>query len=446
MAITAKVCSDGKPTSWSGAIDKITSGMEDENKRLFIISAGNILEEEYWANYPNSNMSCPILDPAQSWNALTVGAFTQMEKITDKNLEGYKALALKGELSPFSRTSWSWDNKWPVKPDVVFEGGNLAINGNNIGQIDDLSVLSTAHMHTKRQFEVINATSAATANASWFASQLQLKYQNFWPETIRGLIIHSASWTKPLISQFWNKKSSHKANYCDLLKICGYGVPNLHKALFSSDNGLTLIAEKTLQPYQKIDSSYKTKDMHILELPWPKEDLLALKETPVRLRITLSYFVEPGPGEIGWKDRYRYQSHALRFALKFPNDEPDDFIKRLSTASREEDENITSSSDNRWVLGPNNRNKGSIHSDAWNTTAAELSTCNLIGVYPVIGWWRERHHLESWDKIARYSLIVSLETPKTEINLYTPIEVALKTQISTPTEIPIQTPYIRRIK
>lgn len=164
---------------------------------------------------------------------------------------------------------------------------------------------------------------------------------------------------------------------------------------------------------------------------------MELKETPVKLKITLSYYIEPGPGEIGWKDRYRYQSHALRFALKFSGDEDDEFIKRLSTASREEDENISSSSDKRWELGPNNRNKGSIHSDVWYTTATELSTCNMIGIYPVIGWWRERHHLESWNKNARYSLIVSLETPKTEIDLYTPIEIALKTPIPTPTEISI---------
>jgi len=36
------------------------------------------------------------------------------------------------------------------------------------------------------------------------------------------------------------------------------------------------------------------------------------------MRITLSYFVEPSPGEVGWKDRYRYASHGLRFELNGP--------------------------------------------------------------------------------------------------------------------------------
>lgn len=440
MAVTAKECSDGSPTSWSGSVDKLTSGMEDDNKRLFIVSAGNIVDKKAWGNYPNSNMSfgCQILEPAQAWNALTVGAFTLKDKITSPYFDGYKPLAQKGELSPFSRTSWAWNNnKWPVKPDVVFEGGNVATNGTNIESIDDLSILSTAN--ERKQFEVINATSAATANASWFASQLQLKYPNLWPETIRGLIVHSAEWTEQLKNQFCNESNSDKVNYCNLLKTCGYGVPNLHRALFSANNGLTLIAENTIQPFQKDSSNgktrYKTKDMHLLELPWPKDFLLNLEDTHVTLKITLSYYIEPGPGEKGWKERYRYPSHALRFALKRPDDNDEVFIKRLSAEAREEDEEFKSSPDNRWEYGTNNRNKGSIHSDIWKTTAAQLSTCDKIGIYPVIGWWRERAYLGSCNKQARYSLIVSLQTPNIETDLYTPISIALKTPISIPTEI-----------
>lgn len=31
------------------------------------------------------------------------------------------------------------------------------------------------------------------------------------------------------------------------------------------------------------------------------------------MRVTLSYFVEPGPGEVGWEDKYRYLACGLRF-------------------------------------------------------------------------------------------------------------------------------------
>ena len=85
--------------------------------------------------------------------------------------------------------------------------------------------------------------------------------------------------------------------------MCGYGVPSLEKAQWCARNSVNLIIQSELQPFdKKPDGGYKTKDMHIHELPWPKDILLGLGETPVSLKITLSYFIEPGPGEIGWKD------------------------------------------------------------------------------------------------------------------------------------------------
>jgi hypothetical protein len=198
---------------------------------------------------------------------------------------------------------------------------------------------------------------------------------------------------------------------------------------------LTLIAQEYIQPYDKKDSGngYRTKDMHIHAIPWPREVLIDLGETPVELRVTLSYFIEPGPGEIGWKDRYRYPSHALRFDVNSSNENRQDFLSRLNKAARDEeyDNNIAPDSrSDRWLIGKNNRKFGSIHSDFWRGTAAEIATCNLIGVYPVIGWWRERHHIQRWDRRARYSLIVSLHTPEETVDLYTPVAIQLKIPIS----------------
>ena len=35
------------------------------------------------------------------------------------------------------------------------------------------------------------------------------------------------------------------------------------------------------------------------------EALSALGDKKVTMRVTLSYFIEPGPGQRGWKDKYR---------------------------------------------------------------------------------------------------------------------------------------------
>ncbi len=75
------------------------------------------------------------------------------------------------------------------------------------------------------------------------------------------------------------------------------------------------------------------------------------------------------------------------------------------------------------------RSKGSIHSDVWEGSAAELAERGFIGVYPVIGWWRERHHLNRWQQGARYSLVVSIETPRTDVDLYVPVTALIETGI-----------------
>ena len=117
------------------------------------------------------------------------------------------------------------------------------------------------------------------------------------------------------------------------------------------------------------------------------------------MRVTLSYFIEPSPGRRGWKYKHRYASHGLRFDVKRPTETVDDFRKRLNKQAREEDDDIVSTESQEWTLGIQLRNRGSLHSDWWTGTASDLADCGHVGVYPVVGWWRERPQLE--DIIAR---------------------------------------------
>jgi hypothetical protein len=123
-----------------------------------------------------------------------------------------------------------FDNRWPIKPEIVMEGGNLAHDGQGFcSECDDLSLLSTFRDPTTRIFYGFNMTSAATAQAAWFAAQIQKTYPNAWPETVRALIVHSAEWTDALKAQFLPANPS-KSSYLNLLRICGYGVPDLNRA------------------------------------------------------------------------------------------------------------------------------------------------------------------------------------------------------------------------
>ena len=261
------------------------------------------------------------------------------------------------------------------------------------------------------------------------AAQIQAKYPDAWPETIRGLMVHSADWTDTMKKQFLD--GNQKKDYRKLLRICGYGVPNLQQALYCLNNSVNLVIQSELQPYDKKEggSSFKTKEMHIHELPWPKDVLLGLGEINVSMKVTLSYFIEPGPGEIGWKDRYRYPSSLLRFDVN-GTDEEGIFLQRINAALEADDDDLDSEGgDVEWLLGKQNRHLGSIHSDTWHGIAAQLATSNFIGVYPAVGWWRERAWLGRWNKKIRYSLIVSITTEEQAVDLYTPIITKLKTSV-----------------
>ncbi|MFH2130352.1 MAG: S8 family peptidase, partial [bacterium] len=437
LPVTAeKTRERGHPTSWSAAIDRLCSGAEDDTQRLMIISAGNVKDLE--SPYPATQLTDEVHDPAQAWNALTVGAYTELNTITDPTVSGYRPVAPANGLSPFSTTSLAWDKAWPLKPEIVMEGGNLAKDGNGfISVCDDLSVLSTHYKPHEAHFQPFQMTSASTARAAWFAAQIQAVYPDYWPETIRALVVHSTEWTDTLIHQF-NIDMSKKTEIERLMKICGYGVPDLDKALYCAANSLTLVAQSELQPFEKNPKGgYRTNEMHLYDLPWPREVLLDLpSETRVQMRVSLSYFIEPGPGRIGWQDRYRYASCGLRFDINSPGVPRDEFQRKINKAARDETNGAPDvpSAAQYWKIGQA-RNRGSIHSDIWEGSAADLAGSGFLAVYPKIGWWKERHHLGRWDRKVRYALIVSISAPDVEVDIYT--EVANQIGITVPISVEI---------
>ena len=268
------------------------------------------------------------------------------------------------------------------------------------------------------------------------AAQLMAAYPALRPETIRALIVHSAEWTDAMRSAYnvANNRTT-KSEYVNLIRHCGWGVPNLDQALWSAGNSLTLIAEDLVHPYKKVTGrGVVSRDMNLHSLPWPKEQLEALPpNTHVELRITLSYFIEPNPSARGASSKFHYPSHRLRFAVQGPLDATTaDFVARVNAAAEREDDNDPlNAKDPDWTLG-DKRNRGSLHQDVWRGTAAALAKRGFIAVYPAAGWWRTRPAQNRYDLPARYSLIVSIRTPQTDIDLYTPITQQIAAQIAAP--------------
>lgn len=424
MAVTEKdICYDGRPSSWSAYMDNICFSRIEKLKKLFVVSAGNCNDPKLLMNYPTINRASSIESPAQAWNVLTIGG------ITFKDLVGDKTLAKIGELSPFTRTSFMWDNRWPIKPEVVFEAGNAIVDSNVALDHQDLSDLTTEGNFVKYGFfRPFNATSLATAKASNFAIRLQALYPNYWPETIRALIVQSASWTPQLEKQFL-PTNPNKKDYRDLLRTCGYGHPNYFKASQCRNNSVNLIVQSQITPYELVGSDIKLKEYALFEVPWPKELLLLNSDKKASLKITLSYFIESNPGELGWKDKYKYASCGLRFSINgiLPMDMFKRTVSNYISADDESKEDMVDVSTNvKWKYGTKTRNVGSIHSDIWETTAGQLAESRYIAVYPVAGWWKTKKREKKYDEPIRFSLVVSLNVDG-EIDIYNKIISLIET-------------------
>lgn len=439
MAVTARDNRDrGRPSAWSATIDRLAADADGygDTPRLFVVSAGNVDDPNAWAESPESNGTDGIHDPGQSWNALTVGAATHLVQITEPDTGGYQPVAPAGGLSPFSTTSLTWQPQWPLKPDIVFEGGNAAKDALGAVWMPSLSLLTTNSKPEERLFTTANATSAASALAARMAAQLMAEYPNLWPETIRALIVHSAEWTDAMRQAFLpGAGQPTKADVARLVRHCGFGVPDLERALWSVENSLTMICEGRLHPFRREGRNDPTlRDMHLHRLPWPLQELEALGETQVEMRVTLSYFIEPNPSERGFSARYRYESHGLRYDVKRPAESEADFRARINAAARDEEERTrTGGDDPGWIVGKQNRHKGSLHSDIWRGSAADLASRGVIGVYPALGWWKTRTRLERYDGTARYALVVSIRAPEVDVELYS----AIANQIATPVAVEI---------
>ncbi|MBJ7500178.1 MAG: S8 family peptidase [Sphingopyxis sp.] len=419
----------GRPSSWSAQLDALAFG-RDEIPRILTVAAGNIREPIVAADYPSRNDLMPIESPAQAWNALTVGAFTEKSVIADTTYAGWNALAGVGDLTPRSRTSVSWHRDWPLKPDIVFEGGNMGVDpASGFGDhVDDLALLTTYRNIAERPFTTTGDTSAATALAARMAARILAERPTLWPETVRGLIVHSAEWT-PAMTGYLGE-----INKAGLLRRYGFGVPSLARAIGSLDNDVTMVVEDSLSPFKIANSKAVTDELMVHELVWPRERLLELGGTVVQLRITLSYFVEPNPGERGQSRRHSYASHGLRFALKPADEKLDTFLRRITSEAGTRPP-PRQGSDAGWTIGPQLRHRGSLHGDIWEGTAADLAERNSIVIVPTGGWWRENLAQERVGERVRYSLIATIRAAE-GVDLYSEISAQIVPQV--PTEIAIE--------
>ncbi len=421
------IIKSGRPSSSSAALDDITFGNlhESAEKQLVIASSGNIALVRH-DDYPTLNFEETIQDPGQAYNVITVGGFTLKFQTSEGRLA---PLARRGAMAPCNSASAVWEKQWANKPDIVMEAGNMLTDGVFVEAHPELDPLSLDKDFTNNLFVPFGGTSAAAALASKMAARLMTLYPNYRPETIRGLIIHSATWTEAMIS---GVDLNNEQERIKLLCSVGYGVPNIEKAMYSANNCLTIISENELSPYRLEGSDVKYNEYHLYELPWPIDVLRNIvAENDVCITVTLSYFIEPNPGARQYVKSFSYHSHNLDFKLIKPTEDLPAFKRRISAASTgDESSDLYEGTSENWTIKERVRSKGSVKKDFLNTNGADLSTRRYLAVYPKNGWYRTRKALKKYDSQVRYSLIVTIETRDLETDIFTPVEIQVAIPIA----------------
>lgn len=419
------------PTTYSQAVDQLA--FHDGKGRLLFVSAGNVVTADLYESattYPDGLVLRKIQEPAHGTNVVTVGAYTEKTRLPpDAAFAEARSVAPSGGLSPHTTTG-RVDSPWAIKPEIVLEGGNVALSSSLADpSVESLVTLTTGHNVIVSALAHINATSEASARAAHMAAAIWKDNPSLRPETVRGLLVHSASWTPAMRTQF---------EMPDRLYACGYGVPDVEWARACADDRATVIVEDEMpnvvalqQPKKKVPKRMSTPTvedvdarwMKIFRMPMPDAKLTAKPDADVDLRVTLSYLPEPST----YRATVEY-GLKLKWDMQGPFESEPEFIERVNDlhrprgadGKRVKKEHKTSF---EWGVGIQRRSRGTVQSDRWSGKGALLAGSKLVAVVPVLGWWDRRAEMRS--RVQPFSLIVSVFAE----DIYTEVEAALRLPI-----------------
>ena len=219
--------SDSKFSDFAIALDSL----QDEYNILICKSAGNC------KNFISGRPKGRIHEGADSVRSLVVGSVAQAKGADD--------YAEVDNPSPFSRVGPG--PEFIIKPEVSHYGGNAGVDKN--GHLVTTGV--TSFLKTGGLSKSVGTSFSTPRIASLATGLYQELDEAFDPLLLKGLIIHSASYSESLLIP-----EAERTNQL------GFGVPkNIQHILYNSPYEATLILRDTLAKGEKID---------IMDFPMPK--------------------------------------------------------------------------------------------------------------------------------------------------------------------------------
>ena len=421
-------------SAWAAAIDQLTW----LNDILFIVSAGNLpldkpsdskigitrlsVTDHFKANRPYPDYlledSCRIANPAQSFQALTVGSVASIYY----NSPPYSSISKTDMPSAFSCSGWGiWQT---IKPEVVEYGGDLVKDESTPPKITYFESVICPELvrSTPSGGPAISSnqvgTSFAAPKVSHIAACLAAELPNENCLLYRALIVQSARWPE------WTRDEN--IDKLDIIRQIGYGIPNIDRALGNSANRITLITRG--------EQRIKAKQAHVYQVKLPEKLLSQGEELEILVEITLSYKAQPRRTR---RNRRRYLSTWLDWECSKKGEDPDRFLARIL-----KDDNAPEDSDKgedpfKWTLGKQgnygqvkgvSRTAGTLQKDWATVNSYNLREAFCIAVVGHEGWNNDPH------ADVPYSLVVSFEALETNISIYNPVKNEVEIEI--PDKIP----------
>lgn len=406
-------CPRQRMTSWAAKLDQLSH----EQEVLFIQSAGN---QTRFDNGDQSNpglrahlaagkqppdhqleASMRVANPAQSLHALTVGSVSGAI-FEDANARSFATE--EHHPSGFSRAGYG--EPWSVvKPEVVEIGGDLVYSKTPphlVQRHSDVSIeLLNSTMHGVSAYSKDGAgTSFAAPKVAHIAAHLQNLFPAASPLLYRALIVQSARWPA------WAEQADDPDK---VLKLIGYGLPDLARASQNSESRVTLItADAELLP---------SKQLHLYTVHIPEELRNAALEAKLRIDVTLAYTALPRRTRAR---RTGYLETWLDWETSMFGEPKDKFLARMQNGGVSEFPNFPwtlHTRDNRGEVQETNRNRGSVQKDWAIFDSYNLPDEFSIAVRSHKGW----NHLDGAGT-ARYCLVVTFEVLQGEVPIYTLIQ------------------------
>jgi hypothetical protein len=265
---------------------------------LILISTANraLQNSDEYPECFNSNLS-NLSSPAESMNNLTIGAISD-------NIEGsgindrlstdpmFPAGYSKRQHIDFDSDIFKLyqKNANSKKPELVHCGGDYTIIdhdffGTIMEESDAIAGLKVLSAQEGQFFQKAIGTSYATPFVANIAANILAKYPSLKMESIKALLINSAN--TPSLDNSFDILENYKRN-----NLCGYGLPNEQKSIYSNQNEITMILEDSI--HVNTIKSYPIKFPDYLVSLEKQNSLLSISATicykfPPNYKSQLSY-------------------------------------------------------------------------------------------------------------------------------------------------------------